>query len=90
MLSGIRKRDWGWGFGGGRGKLPQHTGIVGVITVGYMIRRIGLFVNAITRSTLFKQYGNCMCMVPNGMAQFETTDNAKTFDSMKDISVCCT
>jgi len=39
------------GVGVRGGELPQHTGIVGVITMGYMIRRIGLFVNAITRST---------------------------------------
>ena len=45
------QETWLGGRGVCGGKLPQHTGIVGVITMGYMIRRIGLFVNAITSST---------------------------------------
>jgi hypothetical protein len=50
-LEGGGGEAWEWGWGGGWGKLPQHAGIVGVITMGYMIRRIGLFVNVITRLT---------------------------------------
>jgi hypothetical protein len=45
VLSGIWKRDWG-----GVGELPQHMSIVLAITMGYMIKRRGLFVNTISHS----------------------------------------
>jgi hypothetical protein len=45
VLSGIWKRDWC-----GLGELSQHMGIDPTITVGYMIRRSGLFVNTISHS----------------------------------------
>jgi hypothetical protein len=45
VLCGIWKRDWG-----GLGELSQHMSIVPAITMDYMIRRSGLFVNTISHS----------------------------------------